>query len=210
MFLRWVLITALSLVVLIIGILLLGSPQDIEQRIVAERIAHADVFGEDLMIAVADDADRFYNEKFVDSGLVDWSMQFFAPADPGVFGSEAAELDAKSLFGELQLHVAAIWLAVYFEIQRFTLILHLLPYYLIVLIPAVVDGLVRREIKKYTFGYTSHQQFDAGIEGLLLLILLPVAGFLIPWTIHPAFLISWLGAGVIVSFVMAANLQKKI
>lgn len=111
--------------------------------------------GGDTVKAVYRAADRIFESTFVETGIYDTSYELFIPSDAERRRSRGMENMGKEIFEAVDKRLEVMWMAVYQVVVRVLMLFLWVPYFLIVLIPAVVDGYMIREIKKTNYGFSS-------------------------------------------------------
>lgn len=103
-----------------------------------------------------------------------------------------------------------MWSAIYQSIQRTTLLLMWLPYTLALFIPALIDGISTRSIKKVTYGYASPVRYHTAFHAVILLFAAIPFYLALPIAVSPLLVPLWAAAISVSVMIMASNLQKQI
>lgn len=158
----------------------------------AERIANRQALG-NAYEEVEARAEGQFRQWCVESGLVRWSFDTFARSGPQAF-EVARESKAASEY------LTRLWLTVHKAFYRFEVALHWFAATSVLVVAFFIDGVVRRRIKSFEFGYSNPVAFHLSGHGLLavlgLLLVAPILPFAIQqWTwpllIGFAGLIAW-------------------
>ncbi len=87
--------------------------------------------------------------------------------------------------GLLRLRLDSFWANQYQLSIRLSQLLYWLPCLLALLVPSIVDGLVRRKIRSFNFRYHSAERFKLGLRLLGILLVALVLSLLFPWSVSP-------------------------
>ena len=113
-------------------------------------------------------------------------------------------------FDRFEVFLDNLWDLVFKGVLRGTIFVSWLPFFLPLLIPAIINGLMIREVKKLNYGYASPVRFSYSYKTILGTFIIVPIYFLIPIAIHPAIVPLWLAVISICLLVMFSNLQKMI
>ncbi|MHB8697640.1 MAG: DUF4400 domain-containing protein [Sulfuricaulis sp.] len=170
--------------------------------------------GEEHTMSVAwmgDEADASYARAyqkfktiFVDSGAVKTSYDAFLPTT----GEQPRDSFLIGSFDWFQGRLEVLWAVILRAFQRSYLIIEWMPYTLLSIIPAAVDGWNQRAIKRVSFGYASPVRFHSAMFSLLLFVFLPFFYLFAPFAIHPLAILVWSFCGSITFLVLSSNTQK--
>lgn len=159
---------------------------------------------------VHDKARRWFNESLVDNGFYQAALNHIVPTPYQKSKSKGLEGMGDDWFDWAEGRLQALANAYYHILARFALLQTWAPYFLILFIPAVYDGLVTWRIKRTNFAYASpllHQYSTLGIAyvgmGLVALFLAPIV--LDPTVIPAAIMIICVMSGL-----MIGNFQKRV
>lgn len=196
----WVLQTAL--------VLLLIDAQWVERQVKAEQETAAADLGAVLYGELHGNAERIYRRWFVDSGAVDASYADLLP--DGRTPKDATKDMAPWFFTWLEHRLDALWWMLYQAVHRLQLMNAWCFYIAALLAVAVVDGVVRWQIKRATHTPPSADRYLVGCRALLLLFIAPLVYFSLPLQIHPSVVPLW---GCLLAFSLTlfiANLQQRV
>lgn len=193
---------------LVVGTLI--SSDFIERAIREERemmVTWLGASAADEMIAKADG--RFIRW-FKDSGAIDRSFHFFVPTEEERLNAKGMERLGEKIFPLAEQRLSVFWASVYQSVQRLSAFLMWMPYMLLIIVPAVVDGLLARKIKQVTFGYTSGTRYTAARHLLVFLAFAPMFYLATPISVHPVVVPLWAGLLAIALITLFSNVQKRI
>ncbi|TVQ94555.1 MAG: DUF4400 domain-containing protein [Chromatiaceae bacterium] len=119
--------------------------------------------------AIIERGQAWYAALFVHTGIAPWTYELFAPRDdiqPGLGFERMAHLP---LWDWLRGRLDVIWGAVALALQRLALLTAWWPFFLLAVLGAIADGLVRRRIRAHGFHHSSPLAHRIGMGGLLIL-----------------------------------------
>lgn len=180
------------------------SVVEVERRMVANTLG---AVGESR---IRERADGAFKAVFVESGFMRGSFRMVIPSADERRRSSGMQDLGTGAFTWMERRMQSIWYGVYGLIYRWCVFTAWLPFVLPVAIPAVIDGLVRREIKKNTFGYSSPVRYHTATHMLVLLAFVIPYYLLSPLVIHPIFTPVWAIVSSFFLAVFAANIQKRL
>lgn len=205
---RVLMFTLVSTCLLAIGIVTFGNPQSVLDTVNEERQMLLDNMGAAAVRQVVERTDA----KFRSLGpVVEGSLDFFAEEGnldkidhPEILGA------ANNLRFWYMRGIEVFWNLTYQSLQRIYALLELTPLALCLIIPCLIDGIVVRQIRISSFGYTSPLFYQLSFvaialifAGLLLIATVPVAlpfWVFVTWTLS----LAWFVRSI------ASNTQKKI
>lgn len=182
----------------------------VARAVATERRDAEQWLGPALAAEVCARGQRWFDATLVDSGVIaDVYALFTVPASERAadadFGSAVPWFDAW-----FERRLAALFALAGQAFLRASNVLLWLPYGLLLAAPCVLDGLMRRQIRRSNFDYCSPLVYRGGIAALefvgVAMLLSLFAPWALPvWTIPALLVLSALGGGAI-----AANLQKEV
>ena len=159
---------------------------------------------------VQDRASRWYTASLIDTGLLQVTHDHLIPTEVQKARSRGLEKMGEGWFTWVEGRIEATANAYYHVLSRFALMLNWLPFLLILLVPAIFDGLTSWRIKGTNFAYSSPvlHQYSVKLVGLIAATL--VGLFIAPIVLAPTII----PAAVMIAFVMmglmTGNLQKRL
>lgn len=191
-------------------IALFVSASWVNAQIKEERSAIFSWLGKETTTNIIESTNNSYRYFFQATGLVEGSYEIFIPNKEQIQASAGMETLGKPVFVWFKERLDAFWITIYHSFQRLFTLLEWLPYMLPLLLPAVIDGAMQREIKKVTYGYASPVRYHTAFHLLLALIFLPFIYMFFPIAVTPIIIPIWALLLAIVLLVLSANIQKKI
>lgn len=159
------------------------SQIDIEQGYIAGYL------GDEKAKMLRERTDAIFAERFVENEVVDKTYRFFL-FNESTLTSAAKGLAPASLLW-IRDRIEAMWWLIYESIFRYQMTMYWLPFVLPLMLAAMLDGFMQRQIRKYEQGYASPAHHTTATA---LMVFLWYSGFLymaIPIAIHPLFIPVW-------------------
>ena len=152
-----------------------------------------------------------YDWLFVKSGLLAWITDAAAQAHAG---ADNTVHDFRYYLGQVSVHVEAYLIAAAYTVLVFLvrlLVLCLtLPLFFLAAFVGLVDGLVRRDVRKFGAGRESGFVYHRAKASLMPLAMLPWVVYLaLPFSIHPLFILLPCAALLGFAVDVAASTFKK-
>ena len=160
---------------------------------------------------IKNDTDAFYDTVFIESGVVATVDNYFVPTEETRRRSGSlADLGRDNVFPVIEERLNVIWASVYQMVYRLMGFLVWLPYLGLFFLPALIDGLMVRQIKKTNFDYASPLVHRIALHSLWLTAYLLLLALFAPLPLPP-WLIPMAGAVIAMALgLLAANTQKRI
>lgn len=207
---RTVLLTAIVLLLEVVIVGVLVPNHWLENSIVSEREMVTDWLGEDTTLSLIESTNKIYKYLFVDTNIVRYSYGLIPTEEERQRSRGFEEFGRDFFFPYVKSRIDVMWSAIYQSLQRTSLFLMWVPYMLPLFIPAIIDGLSIRNIKKVTYGYTSSVRYHTAYHILVLLLAAVPIYLAIPVAVTPISVLVWACIFSFSAMLMMANLQKKI
>lgn len=121
-----------------------------ENRWIKERMGH------ESALWIEKKANRWYTATVVDSGFLRAAYRHMLPGEEEKRRSGALKpLGERVYFPYVEARLKVFFYSLYQIFARIALLLTWLPFLLIVALPAVMDGMLSRRIRRLTFAYNS-------------------------------------------------------
>lgn len=159
---------------------------------------------------VHDRARRWYNTSLIESGVYSAAHNHIIPTQEEIEKSRGMSNLGRAWFIWAEDRLQAIANAYYHILSRFALMLTWAPYFLILLVPAVYDGVITWRIKRTNFSYPSPLIHQYSTIGLFYLFITLVALFLAPVVLDPAIIPAAIMMACVMSGLMIGNFQKRM
>lgn len=166
--------------------------------------------GADTVKAVYRAADNIFESTFVETGLYDTSYELFIPSAEERRRSKGMESMGKEIFTQVDRRLDVMWIAAYQVIVRVLMLLLWAPYFVIILVPAIVDGVVVREIKKVNFGFSSPMFHRYAIYAIVMVLYLMLLTLFSPVQVAPIVYPLAILIIVVAMNLMVANTHKRL
>lgn len=155
-------------------------------------------------------ADDWYQAAMIDSGFYEGMYYTFIPTAEQKEGARGMEKMGSWWFNWLEGRIQSFSDVVYQFMARAALLWVWAPYMLLLLVPAIYDGAMTRNIKRTNFDYASPvlHRYSTRFAGHLLIGML--IAFFAPVALNPVFIPIILMICCVLLGVMVGNLQKRI
>lgn len=155
-------------------------------------------------------ADDWYQSAMVDSGFSAGMYYVLIPTDEQKANSKGMESMGSWWFEWVEGRITAFREMTYQFMARAALLAVWAPYMLLLLIPALYDGIMVRNIKRSNFDYSSPvlHRYSARFTWHLLVGML--IAFFLPIALNPVFIPVILMLCCVLIGIMVGNLQKRI
>ena len=159
---------------------------------------------------VHDKASKWFNASLINSGVYETALNHVVPTDEQKAGSKGMEDMGDGWFEWLRGRLQAMANAYYHILARFALLLTWAPYFLILLVPAVFDGIMTWCIKRTNFDYASPLLHQYSTKGIAYVAVGLVALFLAPIVLEPTLIPASIMVACVMMGLMIGNLQKRV
>jgi hypothetical protein len=193
---------------IIITVLLPGNwtTRVIEQE--AELLAHR--LGAEESRWVHDKARNWYNSSLIENGFYSAVHNHLIPTEQQKTRSTGMRKMGSSWFSWVEARVQSAANAYYHVLTRFALFMTWSPYFLILLIPAVFDGLMTWRIKRTNFAYASPLLHRLSGTIIVYVFIGLVALFLAPIVLDPIVIPASIMISCVMAGLLLGNMQKRI
>jgi hypothetical protein len=151
-----------------------------------------------------------FESAFVDTGLYDTSYELFIPSAEERRRSRGMEDMGKEIFQQVDKRLDVMWIAAYQVIVRFLMVLLWAPYFAIILVPSVIDGIMVREIKKVNYGFSSPMRHRYSIIAILMTLYVMLLTLFSPVQVVPVFYPIAILIIVIAMNIVVSNAHKRL
>lgn len=159
---------------------------------------------------IHDRAKRWYNSSLIDSGVYYTVRNHMIPTDEQIKKSTGMSDLGSVWFTWVDDRLKIIANTYYHILSRFSLILTWSPYFLILFIPAVYDGILTWRINRTNFAYPSPFIHQYSTHGLFYLFVGLVALFLAPIVLDPAIIPAAIMLACVLMGLIIGNMQKRM
>ena len=166
--------------------------------------------GADSQQWVHETAQRWYDKTMIDSGVYEAMHRHVIPSPDERANSRGMENLGTTIFAWAEDRLGAMMRVIYQVYSRAAMAALWAPYILILLIPAVFDGVMRWKVKQTNFDYASPVVSRYGVRGVYVIVQAALICFVLPLALNPVIVpIGMMLAALMVGFTMA-NYQKRI
>lgn len=201
---------SLVYIVVFIGVIIFADPSWMRQQIRDEVASFQQWTGPEAGQQVTQKAQDWYYFLFKNSGIEALVNDFFAP-DLSLIESNTGLVNAGNpIFSKLTTGVENFWLLMYQSVFRMAVLQYWMIFAVGLSLAAFCDGLVKRKIKQYTFGWSSVNVFRLSVKALVtapFLIITYLSIPVVPSYAHFMPLIIFIGLGIAMHY-MASNMQR--
>jgi hypothetical protein len=187
-----------------------AEARSLEKLMASEHNMSMSLLGEQRGQSAYKRAEQVFRLLFVESGFVRFSYASFSVSPNNSTNKDPGMDMAKGVVDYMDGRVDAFWAMSLLSLQRLIMGLSWLPFMVLLLVPAAIDGLVQRQIKKTNFGYTSPVRHQLALFGLVGLMFLPFLLALFPFYIGPLLAPIWTAIVAFGVLILFANTQKAI
>lgn len=204
----WLLFLALMLEVVAIGILV---PGDWTGWVIAkeQQYIHSQL-GDETSTWVMHNSRQWYRSWIVETRMEQAVRDFLIPTEEQRQRSKGMEKMGGFWFHWVEDRIQAFFDVLYQVFTRIALLLVWLPFALILMVPALWDGLMTWKIKKTSFDYSSPIIHRYSMLGLGAGVLLLLMGLFAPLAIPPIVLPGMIIGLALLAGLALSHLQKRI
>lgn len=205
----WYVVVSLLLCELCV-ILVLIPGNWMQQQILKEAEYTKSSLGVETRDWIHEKANRWFDAVIVQSGFYEEMYRTVIPTEKEKQKSRGMEKMGNDWFVWLDGRMTAALTAFYHFLTRCALLLAWLPYMLLLLIPAIYDGLMSWKIKRTNFDYASPVMHRYSVRGSTILVICLLIAFLAPIAFTPMLIpITMMIACVFLGIAMG-NVQKRV
>jgi hypothetical protein len=201
----WVIVIA----VMTLALPIIVTPEQMVGKVKSEIGYITNAFGEDESKKLIDSANSFYNEAFVQSGVIKTAGYLYVNDEESKSNQAPGIGQTASNFNKLtNSYLLSMSANVYAMTIRVGILLAWLPYLFPFILATIVHGLVRRKIKMWTFGFVSPSIYGTSMHALVVISFIPVLYLLSPIAITPLFIPFWAILSALPIGLLVANIQR--
>ena len=203
----WLLVGLIYLTVYVVFL----SETWLTRAIDTERNYNREFFSEPVAAHAEQRANGWFSGVFVDTGVMATSFDLFIPsAEERALQPRGFDGAGDGLFTWFEGRLRAMWTVVWAASLRISTGMLWWPYLLFVVVPFVVDGLVKRKVRQHTFALSSPLQHRYALWAMEFAVIGGLLVLFLPLPMHPGLLpLMALGVGVAGQYA-AANFMKRV
>ena len=204
----WMAIWVLVLELVVILILIPGNWTD--QAIIKETSYVEQSHGKETAEWAKKQAQTWFQSSIIDSGLYAATHHFMFPTEQERLNSAGLENFGEHIFIWAEGRLDALTAVIFHFYLRFAVVMLWAPYMLILLLPAVYDGVLTRKIKQTDFAYASPTLHRYSIRLLCGLVIGMFIAFFMPVAMNPMLIPIILMMCCVFMGIAWGNFQKRI
>lgn len=189
---------------------LIISPDFIRSELADEQQHVVNVLGPRVEHDLREESASYFRASLVDTGVVRASYDMLVPTEDQRRRSVGMEELGGKAFVWVNDRLDAFWNSVYQMFYRICVLLAWAPAILPLALPAIVDGVMVREIKKRTYGYASPVRYHAMTHALMFLVMAIPIYVAFPIAVTPILIPIWAVMVCLCLMVFTANIQKRL
>jgi hypothetical protein len=167
-------------------------------------------FGEEKSLEMINSANGVFNGMFVDTGLVEGSNNFFLKHRNKKHGKGFQKMSDSKFWDHLVSGVDKMWLIIESGMLRLQIMWVCLLLSLSFVIPSLLDGVVKREIRKYGEDNSSINVYSVAMLVLTSTFSLPLVLLFWPMAISPPYMAIWTIILAFSIWLLSSNVQLKV
>lgn len=181
-----------------------------DRTIITENRLMQQSLGEHTTDAIRERADGWHESVVYKSGLYDGTITLLIPTEERRKASKGIETMGKWWFDWTTGRVEAVSRVIHQFCIRASLVLTWLPYLLVLLVPAIYDGMMSWKIKRTNFMYASPVIHRYSIRGIVFIGVISMIAFFMPIAIDPSIIPVILMVACVLLGLSIGNMQKRI
>ncbi len=167
--------------------------------------------GRESAVWIETTAARWYNRVVVETGFLNAAYRHLLPSEAEKKRSRGLEhLGEKVYFPYIEARLNVFFYTVYQLFARLALLIAWLPFLLIVAVPAVMDGMLSRRIRRLTFAYNSPLVHGCAAAAVMYAAVLLFLSLFAPVAVPPEFFPIVLSTIALAAAFMSAHAPKRI
>ena len=203
--------TLLMLFALQVFLILVFVPGDWTETVIErEAVKVQRVLGTDTREWVHETAQRWYDTSMIDSGAYDAMHSHVIPSPEQRANSRGMQNFGNHVFAWAEDRLGAMMRVIYQVYARTAMALLWAPYLVILLIPAIYDGVMRWKIKQTNFDYASPVVSRYGVRGMFFVSQAMLIAFLLPLALNPLLIPLAMMLSTVMLGLTLANYQKRL
>lgn len=200
----------LILCVQVVAVLVLMPGRSVQNSIAKETEYLTGSFGSSARQELVEKAASWHGVLFYDSGFYDAAMELLIPSQEQKNSSRGISTMGGQWFSYVEGRIEAISLVLYYFLLRLSVVAMWMPYMLVLLVPALYDGLMTWKIKRANFQYASPVIHRYSLRLLGVLSVCQLITFFLPFAMPPIFIPLSLTVACVLLGMVLGNMQKRI
>lgn len=177
-----------------------------------EKVMILQTMGTTSSNVIFNEATDWHQDLIIDSGLYETTVRMLIPTKKQQEASRGIERmgTSEGWFTWVQERIDVLSQVIHHTMIRVSLLKMWLPFMLLLLVPAVYDGIMTWKIKRTNFQYASPVLHRYGVRGIGLMAIIFILLFFAPIAVHPIYIPAGLIIMCLLLGVMIGNTQKRI
>ncbi|WP_293689039.1 DUF4400 domain-containing protein [Thiolapillus sp.] len=206
---KWFFIGMLLLLVEVLIVSAVVKQSWIVQNIQEETFKNERVFGHQTAQNIRKRADDIYTRWFVKTGIQDSLYQMLLPQNNHSGGLDLGPV-SDSVFSHVEGSLGTFWAVVYQIIVRLQVWWMWLPAALLLIIPAIIDGVMMRKVKIVAHLTSSSIRLKYATLTIVISLFMMTAALVSPFAVNPLLPLILILCCILMFSVILANVQKDI
>lgn len=163
---------------------MLLSPEWVQEQVDRE-IAYTELaMGRKATEALVEQSESLFERAFLNTGIYEHSFRIFIPTDERLATDDMAPLGHR-VFPYVEDRLLSIWRSVYQVIYRACALVGWFPYFALLLVPALLDGMVMRRVAQTGFRYSSPVLYRLNMKASFWIAVLLLFSLFLPFALSP-------------------------
>lgn len=205
----WWLVVWLLIIELVVILLLIPGDWT-EQAIQRESVLIEQRLGEKARVWIEEQASHWYRASVIDSGFYKGAYHMLIPTQAEMEKSKGMEQMGEMWFKWVEGRLKALAKLTYQFCMRLALLAAWAPYLLILLLPALYDGMMTWKIKRTNFDYPSPVIHRYSLRGTMTLTIGLFIAFFVPFALDPVIIPITMMVCCVLIGLTVGNFQKRV
>lgn len=180
------------------------------KQVQSEQAKVESLLGREQAVQTYNKATDLYTKIFMDTHIVQTSFEMLVPSKEEIAKSQGMENIGNDIFPAVAKTLRSFWTGIFHSIYRLVLMQSWGLFFAAIFIPAIIDGLMRREVKKHTYGYASPVRYHASMHFLVFMLAAIPFYMFFPFTVTPLLAPLWGIVFAVALITLTSNIQRKI
>lgn len=155
---------------------------------------------------IKDMADQWFRASFIHTGMMDATYDFLL----NQWENDSVKIDDRGLSKLIDSRLDVFWLSLHQAFYRTAVMVSWMPYLFPLMMAALIDGLLQREIRKWQFSFSSPAAHRVASRLIFWMFALALISPFFPMALPPLAMPTMMGVCALALWVGAANIQKRM
>lgn len=206
---KWLFIGVLLLTVEVLFVSSVVRQSWVIENIQEENLKNEQFFGAETAKHIRQRADKLYTRWFVNTGVQDTLYKMLLPQNEHQAGLDLGVV-TDSLFTHVEGSLGTFWAVVYQIITRVQVWWMWLPAAMLLVIPAIIDGVMMRKVKIVAHITSSSIRLKYATLTIIISLFIMSAALVSPFAVNPLLPLILILSSILMLSVILANVQKDI